>query len=441
MVQRHPALAVLGALLVLAAVGLAWQTNRAWEQRDRAESEARASRTLAEKNQEVSDFLVGMLTAASVAEVRQDLTVVELLDRGARRVERELSDDSAARSDIEEILGRVYHSVGRAEDARVLFEDAVARKRTEVVGAELADSILLLAGAHISLGHHEQVKSLLHEAIQLQKSDPFQSHETMQIAQTLSLLSYVHGMLGELEPMLSLRRESLAMREKLEGSPGASTAQGLNDLCFAYKDIGDYDLAEDYCLRAIAIWQSQKNIDSATGTLGNLSVVELGSGKIEDADRHSKEVLDWAVANLPHPRSAGFYVNRGEILTARGSFEAAASAFVGARDALNLIYAPDHRAVARLDYLEARLWVESGSPELAEPQARRALEVLRRTHDENQHLVLQARVVLAEAMMGLGELKQATADLRDVENRLRVGRSDNEMWLRRCRALLAQLGS
>ncbi|MBZ0112546.1 MAG: serine/threonine-protein kinase [Thermoanaerobaculia bacterium] len=443
LVQRHPALAVLAALLVLAAGGLVRQTSTAWEQRDRAESEAQASRALAEKNQEVSDFLVKMLTDASVAEVREDLTVAELLDRSALRAGTELSEESAARSEIEEILGRVYNRVGRAEDARLLLEDALARKRAEVGGAELADTILRLAEVHISLGNHQQVKRLLHEAIELQRGDPSQSGETAQIASTLSLLSYVHGMLGELEPMLALRRESLAIRQKLEAAPGTSTAQGLNDLCFAYKDIGDYEVAEDFCRQAMGIWRAQNNTDAEIGTLGNLSLVELGSGKLDEADRHSKETLDWMIENLPrtHPRAAGFYTNRGEILAARGAYGAAGAAFEEARELLALIYSPDHRAVARLDYLEARLWVQSGFPELAEPQARRALEVLRRTHDENQHLVLQARIVLAQAMVALGEWEQAMADLREVESRLRVGRSDNEMWLRRCRALLAQTGS
>jgi tetratricopeptide (TPR) repeat protein len=202
-------------------------------------------------------------------------------------------------------------------------------------------------------------------------------------------------------------------------------------------------LCEDLCRQALGVWLAQGNLEAATGTLGNLALVELGSGKLEEADHHSKEALDWAVENLPstHPRAAGFYANRGEILAARGAHRAAGVAFEEAREVLALIYAPDHRAIARLDVLEARLLVQSGFPELAEPQARRALEVLRRTHDENQHLVLQARVVLAEAMVELGEWEQATADLREVESRLRVGRSDHEMWLRRCRALLAQTGS
>jgi tetratricopeptide (TPR) repeat protein len=186
--------------------------------------------------------MVRMLTDASVVDVREDLTVVELLDRSAKRAETELSVESAARSEIEEILGRVYHRVGRAEDARLLLEDSLARKRAEVEGAELAGSILRLAEVNISLGRHQQVKSLLHEALQLQRSDSSQGSESMQIAETLSLLSYVHGMLGELEPMLALRRESLVLREKLEGFPGESTAQGLNDLCFAYKDLGEYDV-------------------------------------------------------------------------------------------------------------------------------------------------------------------------------------------------------
>ena len=440
LIRRHPAIAALAALLAFFAISLVWQTRVAREQRDRAELEARAARSLAAKSREVSDFLVSMLTGASLTNPREDLTLVELLDKGSRRAERELPDDSATRAELEEILGRVYVSLGRSEKALAPLSSAVERRKNAGSSAsELADSIVYLARAHGDLGHHQRTKELLYGALKLQRADRETLSPTMDMAESLTLLSYVHGMLGELDPMLALRHESLAIRETLYGTDHLEVALALNDLCFAYKDIGEYEKARDFCLKALEIRRRHGNESGIASSLSNLALVELGLGTLDDAEQHLREALTWSLGHYPngHPRTARYHMNLGQVLLERGELEAAERAYAEGRRVFTRNLPSDHRSLAWLEILDAQLEVRRGKPTTAEPRIRSALELLRRSHGEDQHLILRGRIVLAESLMGQDEQQLALVELQDASRRLQKGRSDDERWLRLARKLLA----
>lgn len=442
LVRRHPAISSLAAALLVVAAGLVWQSDVARRERDRAEAEAATARSLAARTQEVSDFLVSMLTDASLEDIRDDLTVVELLDQGRRRVQDELPPESEARAELEEILGRVYLSLGRPNDALTLLRDAVERRRQDAGTSsdELVDSVLDLGRVYIELGRHDDSRRWLEEGLELQCDADGGVLVTPGRAEILTLLSYVHGMLGELEPMLAMRRESLAIRESVYGPDHLETAQGLNDLCFAYKDIGEYQRAERLCRRALEIRVAAGG--TAMGSLNNLAWVEIGLGRLDDAEAHSRQALAAALERYPreHPSYGRYLVTLGVVLLEQGRPEDAADTFAEARAIFAASRPAGHRDLAWIDVLTARPELQIGDPVRAEGRVRDALAILRRDHGENQHLVLQARLVLAETLLAQGRRDEARRILDDVERRLRPGRSDGELWLRRARELLAGLG-
>ncbi len=439
LVRRHPAIASLASLLLLLLVGLADQNRRARQARERAERQAAASAALAVEKQEVADFLVSLLTDTSFRLQGEKVSVLQLLRRGVERADQELPAESTARTEIDEILGRVYYQLGSFPQALELLDQSVAARRAyQEDPAKLATSILLLAWAHGALGHHQQAKALLHEARQHYetRTDPAGRQA---LAEVLTRLSYIHGMQGELEPMLELRQKSLTLRRQLYGDDHLEVAQALNDLCFAYRDLGQYTQARADCVEALKIRRAHQLWVEVARTELNLALVESALGHVTAAQRLSLIGLERTEELFPpdHFRRAKALISRSRVLVGLGAVDEAASQLRRAREVYAFHFPDDHRDLALVARLEAEIDLQRGRPGDALPRLEWALETLRRDHDENQHLILQTRTVLAEALLATGNPTEAREHLVDVERRLAVGRSDDEIWLRRVRGHLA----
>jgi serine/threonine-protein kinase len=123
--RRWPAVAAAGlfvALLVAYAVTMTIQSRQIRAERDRAQA-AQA------KAEEVTSFLVRMFQASDPGETRGDtVTARELLATGVERVGA-LDSQPAVQGQLLDVMGRVYQSLGRFDDARSLLERALRVRR------------------------------------------------------------------------------------------------------------------------------------------------------------------------------------------------------------------------------------------------------------------------------------------------------------------------
>ena len=130
-VQRNRAAVLAGGIAALAllvgsvtaAVGLV--RARA------AEAEARTAERLAAEEasatREVSDFLVSLFEVNTPSEARgNSITAREILDRGAARIEAELTDQPAVKARLMSTLGAVYGSLALSEPAEEMLRGAVS---------------------------------------------------------------------------------------------------------------------------------------------------------------------------------------------------------------------------------------------------------------------------------------------------------------------------
>ena len=121
--QRHrPAVAMVAGFVLALSVLIAMlivQGRRVRLERDRATKEAEASRR-------VSDFLVGLFQVADPSETRGNtLTARELLDNGARDVERSLAGDPDVQARLFGTIGETYESLGMYASAKGQLARAV----------------------------------------------------------------------------------------------------------------------------------------------------------------------------------------------------------------------------------------------------------------------------------------------------------------------------
>ena len=116
-VRRH-AIGVTATMLVLLSligglIGMAWQ--------------ARVASREAAKAREVSRFLSSLFAVADPARANAaDVTALDLLNRGATRIETELAGQPEVQGDMLLLVGRIYRELGVYDRAQPLLERALA---------------------------------------------------------------------------------------------------------------------------------------------------------------------------------------------------------------------------------------------------------------------------------------------------------------------------
>jgi eukaryotic-like serine/threonine-protein kinase len=137
-VRRHRgAVGVAAGVLLLLlgfAITMTVQARRIARERDRANREAEVSRR-------VQDFLTGLFQVSAPSEARgNSITAREILDKGAKQIDTELSAQPEIRAQLMDTMGLVYKNLGLYGQARPLLERAVETRR-RVLGPEHPDTL------------------------------------------------------------------------------------------------------------------------------------------------------------------------------------------------------------------------------------------------------------------------------------------------------------
>jgi eukaryotic-like serine/threonine-protein kinase len=150
--RRHRVGVAAGSLVLLALLTGIVGTTSGLLRAQRAEAEARAAEAAAKVEastaHEVTDFLVGLFRVNDPSESRgRAVTASEILERGATRVEEELSDEPEVLARLRIAIGRVYANLGLYENARAQLEAALSLREQH-----LAPTDPELAHSHVELG-------------------------------------------------------------------------------------------------------------------------------------------------------------------------------------------------------------------------------------------------------------------------------------------------
>jgi tetratricopeptide (TPR) repeat protein len=376
----------------LAAFAL-FQRQAAEHQRARAEADAETAK-------QTTNFLIDLFRISDPSEARGNaVTAREVLDKGAVRIEHELTTQPVIRAALMDTVGTVYMRLGLYKEASPLIDEAVATQRAAGAGADqqaaLSHSLMHMGDLRVLQAQYDTAEKSYRDAIAIESAQPESSQREIDLATTLRGLGRLqqqqgkfgdaehslrealakqhqvygdaHGEIavtlkdiarvmadaGSLNDAIPVMRSALGMQRKLSGpEPHPDTAESLSDLALLLEEHGDYDEAESLTRESIDMNRrllGSKHKEIATG-LQNLATVQFDKGDLVQAEATYREALAMRreVLGSVDPDIAITLNNLAFVLYDRGRTQ---EALATERESLAMyrkLFPGDHPEVARI---------------------------------------------------------------------------------------------
>lgn len=415
-VRRHRWALAAAALIVLSLVaGLVGTTIQA----------RRANRE-ALRAEEVSEFLVNLLELSDPEKAQgREVTVREVLDRAALRIESELGRQPELQATLQTMIGRLYLQLGQYKDSEAQLREAWQRRQS-LLGADHADvgeTLELLASALVGQGRFEDAVEEARRSLEIRRAAlGANSSET---AESLGVLGLVQQKRGEFDRARESYEEALAIKTELFGEDHVDIARiGTN---FAYSEIeaGRLGRAEELQRHAVEIWRRQgagKSLHLASA-LAALSGPLMLKESLDDAESLLLESHEIRRQLLPanHPLVAESLTNMGILRRRQGRMAEAEDAYQQALKTSLAALGPEHPQIGTLyNNLAVLMHVQDRFEEAAN-YYRRSLELRRRVLGQEHPLVGTTMSFLAFALHRAGD-GRAEALYRDALTHLQASR-------------------
>ncbi len=216
--------AAVGVLALVATFSLQMR-----EQRDNAIRAERTSRA-------VKDYMVSVFQGADPEMSGQrDLPVSALLDAGRERLQGALKDDPRSRTELSSILGTVYQSIGKRDQALKLFDEAIEQARGQSWHPLLAEALHKKAYSLYDMGEFKQALAPAREALELRERYAGESAERVD---SMRLLGSILGYSGETEEALKILSQALELATRLRGAESLEAGHVHLDLARYFGDGG-----------------------------------------------------------------------------------------------------------------------------------------------------------------------------------------------------------
>jgi serine/threonine-protein kinase len=239
-VQRHRLGVATAAAFVLLLAGASVVTTL---QSVRLAETAREATLARDRAEAVSDFLTGLFEASDPSVEAGDVSVREVLDRGAERLGEDLADQPEVRSDLLRVVGKVYVSLGLYEPAEARLREAVATARAAGAEEVHADALLNLGNLLYRLERIDEALAALEEA--RRRTVQIHGDDDPAVATVLNSLGLVYQSGGDTTRALETLERVVAIRRLDPGDePGRTLAINLNNLADLLVETGDLARAE-----------------------------------------------------------------------------------------------------------------------------------------------------------------------------------------------------
>jgi serine/threonine-protein kinase len=322
--RRHRTGTALGAIAVLmlgAAVGaVIWQARISSVQRD----EAVAAR---DQSEATVRFLQRMLASADPGERGAAVTVREVLDAAAMRVDDELASQPLVQAGLRGTIGQTYLSLGLFDASEAQLRRALEQRR-ELLGPrhhDVAVSLLDLGALMYARHSLDEAQTMFEQALEIfRDTSGARSSDT---AKALSSLGAVHWAKGDLENAEDDQREALTISREVAGASSLEVAEVLSNLCSVLLARGKLEEAEKGLTETLEIQRAQLGLEHpriATG-LDTLAGVHKRKGEFEQAERLYLQALAMESKLLgdQHPDEAITRKNLAVLYRERGDLAAA----------------------------------------------------------------------------------------------------------------------
>jgi serine/threonine-protein kinase len=316
-VRRHKAAAAAAVIVILAlvgfSIGMGLLAKRATRERLAAQRE--------------SQFLKGIFEAATPDRSRgQQITARELLDQGAKRVDRELAGDPELQGTMLDAIGNAYSALGLYGQAELLLERAyVLRSRTLGDGStDVAATLFNLAVAIRQQGQYKRAEPLYRQSLAVRERNL--GEHNIAVAESLSQLGeclYLENRDADAEPVL---RKAVALDRELKSD---SFARGY--LALLLKREGNYPEALQLLRELVEYIGQHTGTDNPEFALAvhNLGGTLIDAGDLTGAETAERQVIELQrkVLGNNHPDLAYPLNNLGNLLLVKGDWQAAEPLF------------------------------------------------------------------------------------------------------------------
>jgi len=371
--------ASLGGMAITSTLaGAAWLArNEAERQRERAEAEAETAR-------QTTRFMVDLFKVSDPSEaLGNTITAREILDKGAKRIDKELTDQPAIQATLMDTMGTVYFSLGLYESAVPLVRKAYERrlKLWGSLNAETASSLNHLGVLLTQRSDYDEAEKSLRDALQIRRK--LFGTSSLEVAETLTSLSELLGEKGEYTQGEPLVKEALEIRRKAFGAkPHPDVAQTLELLGLNYYRRGENEAAVKYLRQAA---QMQKELHptahpALAQAMDSLAFALMEMGKPEEAEPISRLALSMKrqLYGEDHPSTATGLNNLAFVLEARGRYDDAEAAYRASMAINRKLLGASHPAIANNLSNIAYVEYAKGETKSAIKTLRQSLEMSRK---------------------------------------------------------------
>ncbi|HEY4368345.1 MAG TPA: tetratricopeptide repeat protein [Steroidobacteraceae bacterium] len=445
--------AVIATVAALAVVATA-SAYLANQQRDLANQARSRAEIEAETAKQTTNFMVDLFKVSDPSEARgNSITAREIMDKGAGRIEKELTEQPAIQANLMETMGSVYTSLGLYDQAVPLLQSAYSKRRTlygdrhlevarsmdrlgealtlkaeyapaekmyrealamrrEMLGnanADTASSEYELADLLGRMGKFSEAEPLFRESLATRRK--LLGAQNPQVAQSMEGLALNLYDQGNFQNSVGLLRDAVSMRRKLHNGPHPELAEAINNLAFVISDTGEKREAETLFREAL---EMKKTLLGATHPeiaigINNVAGALYEQSKYAEAELLYREALQMQRKLLgnDHPDVAMTLNNLAFVMHDRGDIKSAIEFSKESLDTYRRALGNEHPSVAR-GMQNLGIWMmEGGDKVSAEPLLRDALDLRRKLLGPEHADVASSMTLLASLLIDTGRSEEA----------------------------------
>lgn len=408
-----PATAVAVTTVVAFLITLTVQNRRIIRERDLAErSSQRAAATEA--------FLVDLLrspdpTANSDGTRASELTVVDALQRGRTRVDRELAAQPEVQASLLQAMGRTFTGLGRFETA-----DTVLRASLAIHSSLYGDTSTAVLNVLMNIGANYRVSRYFREADSVyrivydRRMHRGEANDTSMVLVLLSR-SATQLDLSHADSSRLLVGRGIELLTAAGDTTSAMYSRALSDLARALRGLEHLDSAETVYRRLLYTVQREPNVDRSllASTHNNLGFLFRTRNNFVAAEAEYREALRLVSHDLGggHPTTQLYSNNLASVLERQGKLEETVALARQQIVAAQQQWPDGHWRVGSAHLALGRFFLRHGDDRSAIPPLREGVQSYEGTLGVNHAWTALARAQLGVALFGDGQSNAADREL------------------------------
>jgi non-specific serine/threonine protein kinase/serine/threonine-protein kinase len=389
-VRRHRVgVAVGAALLAALLIGIAGTTVGLLQARKQERTAQRVSIVLTQLFEDINPN--------AWREIAQDPR--EILDRAAGRIVTGLEGVPLAQAQLMLPLGDAYWGIGRFDEARMMYEGALNRRREELGGehAYVAESMARLGEFLYETGDYDEATRLLERSLEIWRRVHGPDHAL--VGRSLRSLGNLYWKRSELDRARSHLEQALKIEESAYGPDGVDVSLILHLLAMVELDAGENEAALEHLERSLRIRTELLGPDHITvsSSLGQMGRAYLATGELDEAESNLRQAVTIVeqAGGADHPNLGIELMNLGRVLLAKRDYEGARETFDRALANQEKNMGPDHPNLVYTLRSYGVLLSRTGDLDGARDKLERALKILETAFGE-------AHIDVARVALSLG---------------------------------------